>query len=79
MWDKQYTNIQCKKKKKKMEAVMPMCNLMKYKNCSEKIIWSFWQYCRHKPNVNLADSESLISKIKIDWSTLLTVIQKILK
>ena len=65
MWDKQYTNIQCKK----MDVVLPMCNLLKYNICSEKILWSFWQYCRHEPNVNLADSESLRSKIRIKRST----------
>ena len=44
---------------------MPMYNLIEYSDNYLKRCGSLWQYYRNEPNDNLADSKSIISKIKI--------------
>ena len=48
---------------------MPMYNLIEYSDNYAKTSGSLWQYYRHEPNNNLADSESFKSKIKITGQT----------
>ena len=48
---------------------MPMYKLIEYSDNYAKTSGSLWQYYRDEPNDNLADSESLKSKIKITGET----------
>ena len=48
---------------------MPMYNLIEYSDNYGKTSGRLWQYFRDEPNYNLADSESLKSKIKITGKT----------
>ena len=48
---------------------MSMYNLIEYSDNYSKTSGSLWQYYRDKPNDNLADSQSLKSKIKITGKT----------
>ena len=48
---------------------MPMYNLIEYSDNYADKSGSLWQYYRDEPNNNLADSESLKSKIKIAGKT----------
>ena len=48
---------------------MPMYNLIEYSDNYSKTSGNLWQYYRHEPNDNLADSESFKSKIKITGKT----------
>ena len=48
---------------------MPMYNLIEYSDNYSKTSGSLWKYYRDEPNDNLADSESIKSKIKITGST----------
>ena len=50
---------------KDIDIVMPMYNLIEYSDNYSKTSGSLWQHHRDEPNNNLADSESLKSKIKI--------------
>ena len=52
-----------------IDIVMQMCNLIEYSDNYAKISGSLWQYYRDEPNDNLADSESVKSKIKITGKT----------
>ena len=54
---------------KDIDIVMPMYNLIEYSDNYAKTTRSLWQYFRDEPNNNLADSESLKSKIKITGKT----------
>ena len=54
---------------KDIDIVMPMCNLIEYSDNYAKTSGSFWQYHKDEPNDNLADSESVKSKIKITGKT----------
>ena len=54
---------------KDLDIVMPMFNLIKYNHNYSKPYGTLWQYYRDEPYVNLADSESFRSKIKITEST----------
>ena len=44
---------------KDIDIVMPMYNLIEYSDNYSKTSGSLWQYYKHDPNDNLADSESL--------------------
>ena len=57
---------------------MPMYNLIEYSDNYSKTSGSLWKYCKDEPNVNLTDSGSFKSKIKITGKMLM-VIQKMLK
>ena len=48
---------------------MPSYNLLEYSDNYAKTSGSLWQYYRDEPNVNLEDSESFKSKIKIRGKT----------
>ena len=48
---------------------MSMYNLIEYSDNCSKTSGSLWQYFRDEPNVNLTDSESFKSKIKITGKT----------
>ena len=48
---------------------MPMYNLIEYSENYTKTTGSLWQYFRDEPDVNVEDSESLKSKIKITRKT----------
>ena len=48
---------------------MPMYNLIEYSDNYAKTFGSLWQYYRHEPNNNLANSKSFKSKIKITGRT----------
>ena len=54
---------------KDIDIVMPMYNLIEYNDNYAKTSGSLRQYYRDEPNVNLADSESFKSKIKITGKT----------
>ena len=54
---------------KGIDIVMPMYNLIKYSNNYSKTSGSLWQYYKDEPNDNLADSESIKSKINITGNT----------
>ena len=54
---------------KDIDIVMPLYNLLEYRNNYAKISGRLWQYYRDEPNDNLADSESFKSKIKITGKT----------
>ena len=54
---------------KGVDIVMPMYKLIEYSNNYAKTSGSLWQYYRDEPNVNLANSESIKSKIKITGKT----------
>ena len=47
------------------DIVMPMYNLIEYRDNYAKTSGSLWQYEGDEPNDNPADSESFKSKIKI--------------
>ena len=49
--------------------VMPMYNLIEYRNNYSKSSGSLWQYYRDDPNNNLANSESFKFKVKITGRT----------
>ena len=48
---------------------MPMYNLIEYSHNYSKTSGSLWQYYKDETNVNLADSESFKSKVKITGKT----------
>ena len=50
---------------KDIDIVMPMYNLIEYRDNYAKTSGSLWKYYRDEPNNNLAISESFKSKIKI--------------
>ena len=54
---------------KDTDIVMPSYNLLEYSDNYAKTSGSLWQYYRDEPNVNLEDSESFKSKIKIRGKT----------
>ena len=54
---------------KDIDIVMPMYNLIEYRDNYAKTTGSLWQYFRDDPNINLADSESFKSNIKIKGKT----------
>ena len=54
---------------KDVDIVMPMYNLIEYRNNYTKTSGSLWQYYRDEPSDNLADSESFKSKIIITGKT----------
>ena len=47
-----------------IDIVMPMYNLIEYNDDYSKISGSLWQYYKDEPNDNIADSDSLKSKVK---------------
>ena len=52
-----------------IDIVMPMYNLIEYSDNYAKTSGSLWQCYRDRPDDNLTDSESFISKIKITGKT----------
>ena len=54
---------------KGIDIVTPMYNLIEYSDNDGKTSGKLWQYYKHEPNDNLADSESFKSKIKITGKT----------
>ena len=54
---------------KGIDIVTPMYNLIEYSDNYAKTSGKLWQYYKHEPNDNLADSESFKSKIKITGKT----------
>ena len=48
-----------------IDIVMSMYNLIEYSDNYSKTSGSLWQYYEDEPNDNIADSESLKSKVKI--------------
>ena len=48
---------------------MPMYNLIKYSDNYAKTSGSLWQYFRDEPDIDIEDSESFKSKIKITGKT----------
>ena len=54
---------------KDIDIVMPMYNLIEYRDNYAKTSGSLWQYYRDEPNDNLTDSESFKSKTKITGKT----------
>ena len=52
-----------------IEIVMPIYNLIEYSDNYAKTFGSLWQYYRDEPKDNLANSQSLKSKIKITGKT----------
>ena len=56
-----------------------MYTLIEYSDSYSKTFRSFWQYYRDKPNDNLADSESIKSKVKIIEKTPAAGNKKMLK
>ena len=54
---------------KEIDIVMPMYNLIKYSNNYSKPSGDLWQYYKDEANDNLADSESLKSKVNITENT----------
>ena len=48
-----------------IDIVMSMYNLIEYSDNYSKTSGSLWQYYKDEPNDNIADSESLKSKVKI--------------
>ena len=54
---------------KDIDIVMPMYNLIEYSDNYAKTSGSLWQYYRHEPNDNLANSESFKFKVKITGKT----------
>ena len=52
-----------------IDIVMPMYALIEYSDNYSKTSGSLWQYCKDDPNHNLANSESLKSKLKITGKT----------
>ena len=55
---------------KYIDVVIPMYNLIEYRDNDSKTSGGLWQYYRDKPNDNLTDSESFKSKIKITGNNL---------
>ena len=53
-----------------IDVVIPMYNLIEYRDNDSKTSGGLWQYYRDKPNDNLTDSESFKSKIKITGNNL---------
>ena len=53
---------------KDIDIVMPMYNLVEYRDNYTKTSRSLWQYYRDEPSDDLKDSESFKSKIKITGS-----------
>ena len=54
---------------KDIDIVMPIYNLIEYRDNYSKTSGSLWQYCRDEPNDNLADSESFKYETKITGKT----------
>ena len=54
---------------KGIDIVTPMYNLIEYNDNYANTSGKLWQYYKHEPNDNLADSESFKSKIKITGKT----------
>ena len=50
---------------KDLDVVIPMYNLIKYRNNYSKTLQSLFQYYRDKPNNDIANSESFQFRIKI--------------
>ena len=55
---------------KYIDIVIPMYNLIEYRDNDSKTSGGLWQYYRDEPNDNLTDSESFKSKIKITGNNL---------
>ena len=55
---------------KYIDVVIPMYNLIEYRDNDSKTSGGLWQYYRDEPNDNLTDSESFKSKIKITGNNL---------
>ena len=53
-----------------IDVVIPMYNLIEYRDNDSKTSGGLWQYYRDEPNDNLTDSESFKSKIKITGNNL---------
>ena len=47
-----------------LDVVLPMHNLIEYRDNYTKTSGSLWQYCRNEPNNNIENSESFITKSK---------------
>ena len=54
---------------KDIDIVIPMYNLIEYSGNYVKTSGSLWEYYRHEPNNNLADSESFKFKVNITGKT----------
>ena len=54
---------------KDIHIAIPIYNLIEYGDIYLKTSGSFWQYYRDEPNVNITDSESFKSKIKMIGNT----------
>ena len=52
-----------------IDIVMPMYNLIEYRDNYSKSSGSLWQYYKDNPKDNLADSDSFKSKVKITGKT----------
>ena len=61
------------------DIVMPMYNLIEYRDNYSKTSRSLWKYYKDDSNNNITRSESFKSKIKITEKLLQMVIQKMLK
>ena len=55
---------------KDIDIVMPVYNLIEYRDNYSKKSGSLWQYYKDEPNDNLAISKSFKSKVKITGSTI---------
>ena len=62
---------------KDIDVIMLMHNLIEYSDNYVKTSGSLWQYCRDKPNNNLANPKSFKPKIKITMKMM--VLKKMLK
>ena len=62
-----------------IDIVMPMYNLIEYSDNYSKRSGSLWQYYKHDPNNDIANSESFKFKVKITGKTLMMLIQNMLK
>ena len=54
---------------KDIDVAIPTYNLIECSDSYSKTSGSLWQYYRDEPNVNLTDSESINSEIKITGNT----------
>ena len=64
---------------KDIDIIMSMYNLIEYSDNYAKTSGSLWQYYRDETNDNVADSESLKSKIKMTGKLLIMGMKKMLK
>ena len=56
-----------------------MYNLIEYSDNYSKTSGSLWQYYKDDPNNNIADSESIKFKVKLQEKSLMMEIQNMLK